>query len=470
MAEKSLSEIPRGVRDQYEKGLVALERSNLDYAIELLLAALKSEPAFLAGREALRRAALKKVGTGTGMFRKFVSSAGSSPALARAKFLVENQPLEALFIAEQVIAGDPSNNVAHDIFARAAVAADLPRSAILSLESMRQDAPADKAISIRLSEAYAALGQDDKAEAVFAALLRHHPNDTQLSMMAKNVSAKRTLNEGGYEALADGKGSYRSILKDKGEAVRLEQESRVTRDAAHSENLIQQYESRLATEPDNIKLLKNLAELCAQQKDYFRSIHYYNLIEGIPGSFDSTLERERSEVIVKRFNQVIEGGDPAQLNPADPDFEQKRAAVIAQRDEFVLNDCRSRVEKYPTDLAIRFELGVLYFNLGRISEAIPEFQRAENNPHKRPQAMLYSARCFATRNMNDMAVRKLQAALKEKSGFDDERKELLYTLGTVLEKMGSAEEAMDQFKQIAEVDFGYRDVAARVDAYYASKG
>ncbi len=465
MAEKSASDIPRGMREQFEKGVTALERSNLDYAIELLLAVVKSEPAFLAGREALRKASQKKAGASTGLFKKLVSSASSGPALAKAKFLVENQPLEAMFVAEQIIAGDPRNNLAHDIFAQAAIAADLTRSAILSLEAMRQDSPADKDVSIRLSEAYTAIGQNEKAESVFAALQRHHPNDPRLQEMAKNISAKRTLNEGGYETLADGKGSYRNILKDKTEAARLEQESRINKDAAQTENLLQQYEARLLTEPGNLKLLKNLAELCVQQKDYYRALDYYNQIEAIPGAFDSTLERDRNEVIVKRYNQVIE-----QLNPAAEDYEQQRVALAAQRDDFILTDCQARIEKYPTDLAIRFELGVLYFNLGRISEAIPEFQRAENNPHKRLPAMLYSARCFAARNMNDMAARKLQNALKEKLGFDDERKELLHTLGCVLEKMGKKEEAMDQFKQIYEVDMKFRDVEERVNRYYDGQG
>ena len=464
MAEKSVTDIPRGVREQYDKGVTALERSNLDYAIELLLGVVKSEPAFLAGREALRKAGQKKAGASTGLFKKLVSSAGSGPALAKAKFLVESQPLEALFVAEQVIAGDPRNNLAHDIFAQAAVAADLPRSAILSLEAIRQESPADKGVSIRLSEAYTALGQNDKAESVFAALQRHHPNDPRLNEMAKNISAKRTLNEGGYETLADGKGSYRNILKDKGESARLEQESRINKDAAQSQNLLAQYEARLVTEPGNLKLLKNLAELCIQQKDYYRALDYYNQIEAIPGAFDSTLERDRNEVIVKRYNQVIE-----QLDPAAEDYEQQKVALAAQRDDFVLSDCQARIEKYPTDLAIRFELGVLYFNLGRIGEAIPEFQKAENNPHKRLQAMLYSARCFAARNMNDLAARKLQNALKEKVGFDDERKELLYTLGTVFEKMGKADDAIKQFLDIYEVDVSYRDVATRVDSHYAGQ-
>ena len=89
MPEKSQTDLPRGVREQFEKGVAALDRSNLDYAIELLLGVVKAEPGFLGGREALRRAAHRKAGEKTGLLKKLVSSAGSSPALARAKFLVE---------------------------------------------------------------------------------------------------------------------------------------------------------------------------------------------------------------------------------------------------------------------------------------------------------------------------------------------------------------------------------------------
>ena len=465
MPEKSQTDLPRGVREQFEKGVAALDRSNLDYAIELLLGVVKAEPGFLGGREALRRAAHRKAGEKTGLLKKLVSSAGSSPALARAKFLVESQPLEAMFLAEQVLASDPRSGLAHDLFARAAMAAELPRSAILSLEAMRQESPADKDTSIRLAEALSALGQSDKAEAVFAALLRHHPNDPRLNEMAKNISAARTLNEGGYESIAEGKGSFRDILKDKKEAARLEQESRITKDATQSQNLIEQYLARLTTDPTNLRLLKNVAELYAQQKDYFHSIHYYNLIEQIPGAMDATLEQARNDVILKRFNQVIE-----QIDPAAEDYEAQKAAIVAERDAFILNDCLARVEKYPTDKAIRFELGLLYFNQGRIIEAQPEFQQAENNPQRRVQAMLYSARCMTARNMNDMAARKLQNALKEKQGFDDERKELLYTLGIVLEKMGKAEDSIKQFMDIYEVDMKFRDVEERVNRHYSGQG
>jgi tetratricopeptide (TPR) repeat protein len=465
MPEKSASDVSRAIREQYEKGVAAIDRNNLDYAIELLLAAVKAEPGFIVARDALRRAANKKAGQSTGLFKKLVSSASSSPALAKARLITESQPLEAMFVAEQVLAGDPRSGLAHDIFAKAAVAADFHRSAILSLEVLRQENPADKEVSIRLAGAYTAIGNSQKAEAVFAALLKHHPHDPALNEMAKNISASRTLSQGGYENLADGTGSFRQALRNKEEAVQLEQESRINKDSTQAQSLITEYLSRLEADPANVKLLRNIAELYAQQKDYYRAIEFYQKIEAIPGAMDSALEQARNEMVVKRFNQVIE-----QLDPAQEDYEQQKATLAAQRDQFLLDDCKARVDKYPTDLAIRFDLGLLLFNHGRISEAIPEFQKAENNPHKRLQAMLHSARCFAARNMNDMAARKLQTALKEKAAFDEERKELLYTLGCVLEKMGKAEEAMDQFKQIYEVDVGFRDVAKRVDDYYAGQG
>jgi tetratricopeptide (TPR) repeat protein len=71
--------------------------------------------------------------------------------------------------------------------------------------------------------------------------------------------------------------------------------------------------------------------------------------------------------------------------------------------------------------------------------------------------------------MFDLAARALQSAVKEKPIFDDEKKDLIYNLGSVFESWGKKDEAIEQFKQIYEVDIGYRDVGAKVDAFYAGQ-
>jgi len=126
----------------------------------------------------------------------------------------------------------------------------------------------------------------------------------------------------------------------------------------------------------------------------------------------------------------------------------------AERQAFRLAESQKRVERFPTDLQLRFELGEIYLQVGKISEAIQEFQKAQANPHRRIAAMNYLAQCFAKRKMNDLAARTLQSAIKEKTIFDDEKKELIYNLGVVLQSMGKKEEAVEQFKLIYEADIG----------------
>ena len=83
--------------------------------------------------------------------------------------------------------------------------------------------------------------------------------------------------------------------------------------------------------------------------------------------------------------------------------------------------------------------------------------------------MSYLAQCFAKKKMFDLAASQLQKAIKEKVVFDDEKKDLIYNLGCVLESMNKKEEAIEQFKLIYEMDASYKDVTAKVEAYYAGQ-
>ena len=72
--------------------------------------------------------------------------------------------------------------------------------------------------------------------------------------------------------------------------------------------------------------------------------------------------------------------------------------------------------------------------------------------------------------MLDLAVKQFTDCASEIIAMDATKKEVLYKLGLVYEKMGKNKEAIDQFQEIYAVDIGYKDVAAKVDAYYAAGG
>lgn len=465
MPEKSLNDIPREVRPLFTKGNDALSRENYDYAIDLLMQVIGRAPEVVEVRKALRKAQQGRAATKSGgFFKKVFSSAGSAPQIAKAQMALNHNPTEAMAIAEQVLNSDATNGLAHKIIAQAAEALDMPQTAVLSLEVLWRHNPKDKDISIRFAENLSKMGEVKLAERILIDLRAALPTDPDVHQALKNSSAARTLGEGGYQEIGKGDGSYRQILRNETEAKGLEQENRAHKTEDVSDRLIGEYEARLQSDANQPKLMRSLAELYAQKKQYDQALSWYERLKASDHGNDATLDQAIAQLQVRKFDSVAE-----QLDPTAPDFSERSAALHADKLAFRLNECQRRVEKYPTDLAFRYELGTLYLEAGKIGEAIAEFQKAQGNPHKRIAAMAGLAQCFAQRKMHDLAAKTLQNAIKEKLTFDDEKKNLIYQLGCTFELMGKREDAIEQFKQIYETDIGYKDVAAKVDAYYAGQ-
>jgi len=459
MAEKTIGQIPRPVREQYQKGMTAFERKNFDYAIAIFNQVLAQEPGFFECRQALRVCQHGKSGGGSTFFRKMLSGAGSSPLLAKAQ--MQKDPLESIKTAEQILNNDPNNGAAHKLLADAALNAAMPKTAVLSLEIVTKNTPKDEDAQKSLARAYSAAGQGEKAEQIMSELMRLHPGDLRLADELKDISARKTLSEGGYEALSSGAGSYRDILKDKSKAEALEQESRQVKSEDVAQRQIAKLEAELVQQPNDLKKLRTVAELYVQQKSYDRALETYNRIIEKEGAADPSLQKAIAETTLKKYEAAI-----AALNPQAPDYAETSAQLKAERDNYVLTEARQRAERYPNDLTIRFELAELLFKLGKFREAMPEFQKATTNPNRRLAAMSYLGQCFAALGRYDMAAGQLQTALKEKPVFDDEKKEMSYALADVFEKMGKQKEADELYKEIYMVDMGFKDVMAKVEASY----
>ena len=103
------------------------------------------------------------------------------------------------------------------------------------------------------------------------------------------------MDEGGYATLEGGQGSYRDILKDKKEAVSLEQEKRVVKTEDTTERLIGEYEARLETEPKNLKLVRSLAELYTQKNQFDQALELFDRVKNSDMGGDPSLERRHGQ-------------------------------------------------------------------------------------------------------------------------------------------------------------------------------
>jgi tetratricopeptide (TPR) repeat protein len=144
------------------------------------------------------------------------------------------------------------------------------------------------------------------------------------------------------------------------------------------------------------------------------------------------------------------------------------AAKRKEIEEFHFGNLSERVTRYPNDLGLRFEFGLALFNRQEINEAIQQFQMAQRNPAERVKALYYIGQCFRDKKQYDMAIDQLSKAASEIQGMTDLRKDITYDLALVYEQTGDKTKALEQYKIIYQVDFGYKDVAKKIEQGYAS--
>ena len=86
---------------------------------------------------------------------------------------------------------------------------------------------------------------------------------------------------------------------------------------------------------------------------------------------------------------------------------QKNAALAAarkRRAEMLIEEARKRVERNPTDLQFRFELGEHLMNVGHFRE-LAGVAACPQNPNARLKAMNALGRCYRESGMFDLAAR-----------------------------------------------------------------
>ena len=456
MPEVSLDEAPRKARDLFDKGFAALERGNLDYAMDILFGALEIEPKLLQARKFLRAAQVRKFKeSGSGSFKHLVTSLSGLPTLLAAKASMKKKPLHALASAEKLMRMDPLNKSFMSLLDHAAVAAGMPEVAIQTLEIAKEHYPNDIPLIRRLAKLYLDTNQPQQARSCYEDVMRLKPNDPKALKDLKDASALDTMKKGGWSEAS----SYRDVMKDGKEAVLLEQEAKAVKSGKDLEVLIRDTRAKVQREPDNVNYKRTLADLYTKDGQLDKALEVLKEALETTGRADPQIERGIALVRVKQFDVEI-----ARLESAGNAAAAK--AKAEEKDRFLLTDATDRVQRYPNDLQFRYDLGVLLFQRGQLNEAIREFQISQRNPQRRTRSLYYMALCFKHKNQHDIAMEQLEKASSELHVMDDTKKDILYEMGIISELMKQPAKAAGFFKEIYSVDIGFKDVASRIEKAY----
>ncbi len=438
-------------------------KTNPQYAIEILTGILSRNPGCIEVRRFLRRAQKAVHGTKKGLFDGIVGS------LTKGKIAksVEADPVAAILEAEATLAKKPTDANANLTIALAGTRLEFFDLAAFAYEELALNDPKNVQHYIDLANTWIAGHEYDHALAAADMGLKVFPGNGDLQEAVRKASVSKTMRKGNWED----KGDFQSKLKDKDEALRLEQAARTVTDAATAAEQITILAEKIQAQPDSLDLYRDIVRQFIATGDLDSAISWLQRGRMTTlGKADSSLERQETDLIVSRFEKVIKGlKEQLAANAQDAAANAELAKQEAELKDYRLKTAESMVTRYPNDYSFRYEYGNLLLEAGRIDPAVQQLQYAQRNPKFRQPSLLAIGKAFTLSGKFDLAVEQLMVAKAEIQIMNDLKKDVIYELGIAYEKSGKIKEAVDEYKIIYMADSGFRDVAKKINDFYESQ-
>ena len=441
----------------FDKADEAASNGNFDYAIGLYLDGLRCDPdALQDGHLRLRELALNRQAKG-----------GKKPSIMeRMKYSRGKTPLEQLLNAEYLMARDPEHLPYIEAMLKAAVAGDYKQTTkwIADLLFAVNNASGNPSVHayLLLKDSYAAIGLWDRAIAACQHAARIRPDDADIADEAKRLSAEMTVSRGRYDEAGD----FRNSIKNREEQEIFQSQQGVVKTKDYRVLAAEAARKAYEQNPQSAQSIFGLAGALADMRTDQAEEEAIQLLEDAYKKRQDFSFKERAGLIrigqVKR--KIRESDEIVEANTEDSVAKSKHAGLVGQLNKAEMEHYGLCVQNYPTDLKAKYEYGLRLVHNQKYDEAIPLLQEAQKDPRHKIAAMDKIGLCFFMKgwyaDAEDIFTRAIDSyEIKD----DDIAKELRYNLARSFEEQGKKAEALDIYRKIAQVDFGFKDVSQRVD-------
>lgn len=441
----------------FERARKAADTENFDYAIEMYLEGIRYDPdALEQGHLRLFELALKRQGKD-----------GKKPSMVeRMKRLRGKTPLEQMLNAEYLLAKDPDHIPYAEAMLKAAVAGEYRRTvgwiANLIFQANNASKRPSASTYVLLKDSYKAIGQYDKAIVACQLASKLKPQDADLADEFKNLTAELTMARGKY----DQEGDFRQSIKDREGQEKLQSQQAVVKTEDYKQSAVNEARTAYTQDPNLPKNIFGLAQALSEMQESKADNEAIELLEKAYKTKKDFSYKQRAGLIrMKQLRRKIRRAKAAiEAKPKDAEAKARLSKLNARQNSVELEHYGSCVANYPTDLQAKFEYGSRLIRNKKFDEAIPLFQEAQKDPRHKISSMDKIGLCFFYKGWYADAIDIFTQAIELYEIKDDGvAKDLRYNLARSYEQQGNTEKALEIFRKIAQLDFGYRDVRQRVD-------
>lgn len=428
---------------------------NFDYAIDLFIEGLQRAPeAVEDGHKPLRYNSLVRQGKG-----------GKKPSMMeKMKHSRGKTPLENMLNAEFLLAKDPENLIYAEQMLDAALGGGFKRTAMwiadTIFESQRATDKPSLATLMLLKDAYSTMEEYSKAVSACGYALKLKPEDGVLAGEYKNLSARLTMQRGKYD-----QGDFRDSIQDREAQEKLQAQQGLVKSVDIRQQAVDAARKNYQENQSQHNLLRLTEALGDLQTDETDNEAITMLENTYSYSKDFNYKKRAGEMKLRMLRrQIRQIREKIEKGAADLAVKESLVPKTKELLAAELEHYRLCMENYPTDLRLKYEYGLRLMRNHRFDDAIPYLQAARKDLKNKINAMNKIGLCFFVKGWFNDAIDILKEAVETYEIKDNDiAKELRYNLARAYEQQGQMEPALELYRRIAQIDFSYKDVKARVN-------
>lgn len=445
----------------YRAGNEALQRKNFEYAANMYQQCARLVPDNVLYRNIARGAAYKMYDdnkTGAGKLAKMkIGGMRSKAKKAKAK----KEFVEASAELEKALLLNPWDMQTNYDLAEIAKEADWMEVAQFAMTCARNSDPDNKDLNIALADILAERHQYIEAAKVWEHICTLDPDDGDARSEVNRMYTRHTTESAKFE-----EAGTTTDLRADGTMEAHEIEKRLGASKAGNADgpgMDQRADMERETRknPESVEAWQKLGAYLKRIKDYKPAYEAFTkALEIEPENHAVREQGEDVEIELLRLKlaEAREGGDSEAI---------KAAATKLLKREMQIYE--TRVQRYPQDLNLKFELGSRFLKTNSpklIPKAIPLLQTASKSPQLKGHALVMLGQCFIKEKKPSLAKGQFERALPELHPENDAALviESQYLLARIYEQLGNTEKAESHYGEVLVLEYDYKDAKDRLEA------
>jgi len=428
--------------------------TNLDYAIEMFSQCVLGDPGNAVYLQSLlavlrKKHGVKKAGGLSGLWP--ISKAG-----ALKKFAEKAQWREVIRQGVEILKTGASDHAVLLAMADACGQLQLHDAQRVYLKSALDTAPADAEVNRQCARFLANHGEFDQAIACWVRVANVKALEDEAQREIARLQVEKTIVAGhGMTGRAGAGGAKAAVPGGQPSAAPVDRTAALRQ--------------AIEAQPAEVDAYLELADLLERDSSVEEAEQV--LMKALAASGNDIKVREHLEDRQLRWARhrvhIAEQRLKEEDTPAHRQtLERLKAAQVKHEVEIY----SARCARYPENLTWRYELAMRLKAAGNHVEAIRHFQDVLQDPRRKGAVSLELGECFQKIKQYQLAMRNYVTAVESLTDRELElRKRALYRAGVLAAGLDDRDAAQKYLGTLAGLDFGYRDVAQRLDKLAAPK-